>query len=135
MVGSHLGFAVFEDGTAPGPIMFEDDIDWIQKFIGCHNYELIVRAIDGRNYCILIDDDGRLTRRKPTAINRPVVLKNVMIVAQSALVGTLIITRLDDNGEEFLDLTEEDIQHLESNLFMNADGRYLMANISARSMA
>lgn len=99
-----------------------DDLDRIQKLIGCDCIDIPRRYIGDTEFRIIVDDSGLLKERAPTAYGE-----------NPPLVGTIIFTNYTEDGENFRDLTEEEIAVIEDNLGQNTDnGDVVVLNVKMR---
>lgn len=78
------------------------------KLIGCSTIDITNRAIAGKRFDIICDDEGIFTENpKISAIND---------MGEPQLVGNLIITGEADSEGNMTDLTDEDIVHIKKNI-------------------
>lgn len=109
------------DKKRPSTFLLTDDLDRIQKLIGCDCVDIPRRYIGDTEFRIIVDDCGLLKERKPTAYGE-----------DPPLVGTIILTNYTEDGESFRDLTEEEIQAIEDNLAITETGEIVVANVKLR---
>lgn len=86
-----------------------DSLEVFENIIGCECVDMVTRTIGGIRYCILVDDCGLLKDREITAFHR---LGEIV----PYLVGTLIVTKLDSTGENFVDLSDADLEHIQNHM-------------------
>ena len=86
-----------------------DSLEEFEHIIGCDCVDMVTRTIGGIRYCILVDDCGLLKDREITAFHR---LGEII----PYLVGTLIVTKLDSTGENFVDLSDADLENIEKHM-------------------
>lgn len=115
---------IVREHNKKGPMVFKltDDLDRIQKLIGCDCIDIPRRYIGDTEFRIIVDDTGLLKERAPTAYGE-----------NPPLVGTIIFTNYTEDGENFRDLTEEEIAVIEDNLGQNTDnGDVVVLNVKMR---
>lgn len=86
-----------------------DSLEAFENIIGCECVDMVTRTIGGIRYSVIIDDCGLLKDRKITAFHR---LGDII----PYLVGTLIVTKLDSTGENFVDLSDADLEHIQNHM-------------------
>ena len=84
-----------------------DDVDELQKIVGCRCFDIVHRKIGGKCFDIICDDEG-LFRDQPV----PSAINGKMEVM---LVGNLFICR--HKGAELQSLTDSDVEHIKSHLY------------------
>ena len=111
---------LFEEGSCGSPkvISFPDDWKSMASIIGAEYIELTRRYVGDTLFTIVADDSGRLKQRRVTAWGSP----------KDFIVGSIIVTKLDDEGEDYVDLTDEDIELIGENLGVNTDTYEIVLN-------
>lgn len=90
----------------------KDDLDTFYDIIGCRCIDIPRRQIGGEYYDIICDDEGLLKDYPQVAI----VDKSL----QPMIVGTIIITKSDDEGE-LVSLSDEDIARIRGEVLQLID--------------
>lgn len=115
---------IIREGDKKGPMVFKitDDLDRIEKLIGCDIVDITHRFIGDTMYRIIVDDEGLLKGRKPTAYGE-----------EPPLVGTIIFTNFAEDGMNFRDLTVEEIETINQNLLLSPKtGDVVVGNVKFR---
>lgn len=97
-----------DDGRQGYVAYVEDSLESFEQIIGADCLDMVTRSIGGRRYTILVDDCGLLKTRPITAFHS-------VGFPEPVLVGTIIITKVNRTGDEFEDLTDEDLAHISEN--------------------
>ena len=129
----YCGIVIHEnDLDRSGIIQFEDDLEWLHNFIGCDCLDMPTRYIAGQRFVFIVDDSGLLKGRKPTVYSTHLVTedKQMFVRYRPELVGTVIITNVNDHGD-FVDLTDKEIEHIGYNIIEN-DERPVIVNFNMR---
>ena len=106
------GYFIAENGQY-GEIDFLDDLEWLYNFIECSCIDLVYRRIGDFYYLVIVDDCGALNGRRITALSHDF---------KPELCGTIIVTKLDKDGENYIDLNESEIKNLKINtILLNTD--------------
>lgn len=79
---------------------------------GVGGYFEVIHLLD--NYIALIDEEGLLKGKEPNII----LMGDCVVKTSSAnalqIVGDILISKVGDNGEDFVDLTDDDIKFIQS---------------------
>ena len=106
-----------------------DDFDIIKEIIGCNWCEICWWWIGSHRFAVVIDDQGRLSNRKPTVLGPN---------ADTLAVGTAVIFGVQGRGSDmdFTSLTPEEMDMLETCMArMAMDGRTVLTNMTMREFA
>lgn len=117
-----------EGGLIPMVINFEDELDEIYRYIGCDIMDIPRRYINNVEYRIICDDCGLLRERRATAYGERTAQGNYMPV----LVGSLIITHFNAQGDAYRDLTDDEIKNVFDNIMFRHDGTAVVVNVTGR---
>lgn len=79
-----------------------DDLSRFREILKCYTVDVVTRRINHHDYAVFVDDCGLLVRKPVTAISEG------MNGWKTALVGTLVIAGLDEDGD-CIDMTDGDI--------------------------
>ena len=111
---------LFEEGSCGSPkvISFPDDWKSMASIIGAEYIELTRRYVGDTLFTIVADDSGRLKERRITAWGSP----------KDFIVGSIIVTKLDEEGEDYVDLSDDDIDVILENLGINQDTLEIVLN-------
>ena len=107
-----------EDRLVKGPqiINMPDDLNAIQGFIDTDCVDMPRRYIGDTEYRVIVDDSGLLKDRRPTAYGEEI-----------PLVGSIIFTNFTKDGENFRDLTEDEIENIINHLGQRTDTGEIVA--------
>ncbi len=92
-----------------------DDLDRLKKLLRCEMVQAITRNVEGRALTLWVDEEGLMTPKRVTALGlRPDAREGMRMrdAVLEELRGSIVITRMDDEGE-MQDLTKEDIDAIE----------------------
>lgn len=106
-----------------------DELDMFRELIGCEVIDIRLWWIGSHRFGFVIDDDGRLKKRKPTVFGPN---------ADPVFVGTVLVFGLkaSEDGTDFCSLTEQEEKLLENCMATFAiDDRTVLTNVTQREFA
>ena len=108
-------------GTA-GEVECEDSLEDFHRLCGCETIDIVMRFIEGKVFCFIVDDEGLL--RDPDSIRISALGSD----GEAALVGNLLVLAPDeDRHGELRSLTETELDVLRRHT-----GRYIIRDLRGR---
>jgi len=104
------GYLIDVENGASGPVTVNRKLEDYYKILNCDLITITYRAIAGKEYCIIADDEGLLKQNRVSAIDSSF---------NPQLVGSLLITASDEESEDFVSITEEDIKTIRARVCSN----------------
>lgn len=85
-----------------GDFYIEPTLEKYYEALYCDLIDIVIRAVGGKKYAFIVDDEGLLEERPIASAIDPRNLSN-------SLVGSLLVAGLPDEDGELTSLTDEDI--------------------------
>lgn len=92
-----------ENRELPNVIDIEDNLEVFYELINCRCIDIVSRKIGHKYFDVICDDEG--------ALKENVIISAVDTQFRPMLVGNLIITKSDEEGN-LIDLSDEDIKQI-----------------------
>lgn len=113
------------EGGAHECVMVHDDLHELKQHIDCDFVDMPTRYVEGKPFVFICDDCGLLRGRAATCAGPAINGYPVRIA------GTVLITKSDAHGENFLDLTDADVDLVVSHIWVYY-GREILFDVCYR---